>query len=97
MNPLETIIREEIRAESQVFTELCSAWTQTGIRARTDASQSANFVLLSAWRAVQTAPSVMAGLVPGLVPAIHAAPFPANPKLFRRLDDVAECACIRLR
>jgi hypothetical protein len=37
----------------------------------------------------------MAGLVPGLVPAIHVAPFPANPKLFRRLDDVAECACIR--
>ena len=24
----------------------------------------------------------------GLVPAIHAAPVPANPKLFRRLDDV---------
>jgi hypothetical protein len=24
----------------------------------------------------------------GLVPAIHAAPFPANPKLFRRLDGV---------
>jgi hypothetical protein len=35
--------------------------------------------------------SVMAGLVP----AIHAAPLPANPKLFLRLDDVAECACIR--
>jgi hypothetical protein len=31
----------------------------------------------------------------GLLPAIHAAPLPANPKLFRRLDDVAECACIR--
>jgi uncharacterized secreted repeat protein (TIGR03808 family) len=31
----------------------------------------------------------------GLVPAIHAAPLPANPKLFLRLDDVAECACIR--
>jgi hypothetical protein len=27
----------------------------------------------------------------GLVRAIHAAPFPDNPKLFRRLDDVAEC------
>jgi hypothetical protein len=24
----------------------------------------------------------------GLVPAIHAAPVPANPKLFRQLDDV---------
>jgi hypothetical protein len=24
----------------------------------------------------------------GLVPAIHAAPFPANPELFRRLDNV---------
>jgi hypothetical protein len=24
----------------------------------------------------------------GLVPAIHVAPVPANPKLFRRLDDV---------
>jgi len=34
--------------------------------------------------AVQTALSVIAGLVP----AIHVAPFPANPKLFRRLDDV---------
>ena len=43
--------------------------------------------------AVQTAFSVMAGLDP----AIHAAPLPANPKAFRRLDDVAECACIRLR
>jgi hypothetical protein len=32
----------------------------------------------------------------GLVPAIHSAPIPANPKLFRRLDDVAECVCIRL-
>jgi len=41
--------------------------------------------------AVQTALSVMTGLVP----VIHAAPVPANPKLFRRLDDVAECACIR--
>ena len=39
---------------------------------------------ISAWCAVQTALSVMAGLVP----AIHAAPFRANPKLFRRLDDV---------
>jgi hypothetical protein len=48
---------------------------------------------LSACDAVQTTLSVMAGLVP----AIHAAPFPANPKLFRRPDDVAECACIRLR
>ena len=27
----------------------------------------------------------------------HAAPVPANPKLFRLLDDVAECACSRLR
>jgi hypothetical protein len=33
---------------------------------------------------IQTALSVMAGLVP----AIHAAPVPANLKLFRRLDDV---------
>jgi hypothetical protein len=41
--------------------------------------------------AVQTALTVMAGLIP----AIHAAPFPANPKLFYRLDDVAECTCIR--
>jgi hypothetical protein len=24
----------------------------------------------------------------GLVPAIHAGPLPANPKLFRRLDDM---------
>ena len=32
----------------------------------------------------QTALSVM----DGLVPAIHAAPLPANPKLFRRLDNV---------
>jgi hypothetical protein len=28
----------------------------------------------------------MAGLVPGLVPAIHAVPLPANPRLFWRLD-----------
>jgi hypothetical protein len=26
--------------------------------------------------------------MPGLVPANHAAPLPANPKAFRRLDDV---------
>jgi hypothetical protein len=41
----------------------------------------------------RTALSVMAGLVP----AIHAAPFPDNLLAVRRLDDVAECACIRLR
>jgi len=49
--------------------------------------------LISACCAVQTALSVMAGLVP----AIHAASIPANPNLFQRLGDVAECACIRLR
>jgi uncharacterized protein len=55
-------------------------------------------------RCVHTAPSVMAGRSPverraffrtPYVPAIHAAPLPASQKLFRRLDDVAECACIR--
>jgi hypothetical protein len=30
----------------------------------------------------------MAGLVPGLVPTIHAAPLAANPKFFRQRDDV---------
>jgi uncharacterized protein len=53
---------------------------------------------------VQTAHSVMAGHSPverraffrtPFVPAIRAAPLPANQKLFQRLDDVAECACIR--
>jgi hypothetical protein len=43
---------------------------------------------MGAGRTVQTAPSVMAGLVPGTSPAIHAAPFSADPKPFRRLDDV---------
>jgi hypothetical protein len=39
---------------------------------------------ISACCAVQTALSVMAGLVP----AIHAAPVPTNLKVFRRLDAV---------